>query len=1205
MRPILQASSQQSSQQSWQRFLLKISVFLGCMIPWATVGVLAAQAQTLPTSAKISQSNSLVNSTSDPTSGSMPGLKVPEAKAPEAKAPEAKTTEAKATKTAIAPILSPVANAILDNPATSIVVQYPEGQNFVLQVNGKPVPSNQIGRTEVDNQTKRVTQTFYGVALQDGKNQIQTLIDNVVVSNIEVQVRGVATAIKIKPEMPTVPADGRSTVTIQGQLLDDQGNRSNRDAWVTLASEAGEWVGADGDPDQAGFQVKALQGQFKAILRSGLEAKPVTIRAIAGKTETFTQVQFTTNLRSSIATGVISIRLGNRGTDYYNRRRDFLPLDQDNHLKLSAKGSLFVMGSVGEWLITGAYNSDRALNETCDGGNRLFRDLQACENHYPVYGDSSSSTILAPSTDNVFFRIERTSPVANAGTDYAQWGDYRTEEFARTSQQFTATQRSLHGAKLNYNLGDLQVTGFYGNNVEGFQRDTIAPDGTSGYYFLSRRLLVEGSENVFLELEELDRPGTVLDRKNLSRGQDYDIDYDRGSLFFRQPVLRTDVSRTGEILVRRIVVTYQYDEPGSNNHIFGGRLQYNLFRNQGRESWLGATYIKEKQGNRNFELYGADAYISLGDRGRLIAEYAHSQNDSEFLGPVSGSAYRIEVDGQIAKGIQGRAYYRSTETGFANNATTSFVPGQTRYGAQVSAAVSSTTNLRVQYDHEDNRGIAPRPLTTLSDLLTPRQEALPGSKVDNSLTTISFGVQQRLGQADLSVDWLHRTRTDRLAPNALSSTSDQLRSRFSLPITSRLTFQAQNETTLSSQVDAVYSDRTLLGLDWQAMPGVNVQLAQQFYHRGPLAGQSYTSFNVTGDYNLGPDTKITGRYSLIGGANELTMQGAIGFNQKFRLSPGLKMDLSYEHIFSTFSRTGAGQRFAQPYIFGQAASALGLDGGDNFSLGIEYTDSPNFNASARIDHRTSSTGRNTVISASANGKLSPSLTAMLRYQQANAANQTITGLGDSKTLRMGLAYRDPSDDKFNALLRYEYRKNPSTTPETILFGSGTGSEEHLFAFEGLYAPSWQWEFYGKFGIRSSKTYLAEDLVGTSTITLAQARATYRLGYRWDLTGEARWIGQPAAGFSESALLAELGYYLTPNLRVAAGYSFGRVSDRDLDGSRSAGGPYLGLTVKINELFNGFGLQKVAPPQQQESEKSTLVQASPAKSATSNLPTASQ
>lgn len=107
------------------------------------------------------------------------------------------------------------------------------------------------------------------------------------------------------------------------------------------------------------------------------------------------------------------------------------------------------------------------------------------------------------------------------------WGDYNTTEFSRPSQEFTATNRRLHGFKGNYNFGNFQITGFYANNVEGFQRDNLAPDGTSVYYFLSRRLVVPGSENIYVELEELNRPGTVLQRNKLSRGSDYEIDYGR------------------------------------------------------------------------------------------------------------------------------------------------------------------------------------------------------------------------------------------------------------------------------------------------------------------------------------------------------------------------------------------------------------------------------------------------------------------------------------------------------------------------------------------------------------------------------------------------------------------------------------------------------------------------------------------------------
>jgi hypothetical protein len=210
----------------------------------------------------------------------------------------------------------------------------------------------------------------------------------------------------------------------------------------------------------------------------------------------------------------------------------------------------------------------------------------------------------------------------------------------------------------------------------------------------------------------------------------------------------------------------------------------------------------------------------------------------------------------------------------------------------------------------------------------------------------------------------------------------------------------------------------------------------------------------------------------------------------------------------------------------------------------------------------------------------------MRYQQASSANQLLD-LGDTQNFRLGLAYRDPRSDKFNALLRYESRRNPSTTPDTILLGSGTGSRDQVFSAEAVYAPSWRWEFYGKFALRNSKTYLASDLVGSSRISLAQARATYRLGYKWDVATEARWINQPGLGFRELGWNAELGYYLTPNLRLAGGYSFGRVRDRDFDGSRSADGFYLGLTVKLNDLINGFGLQRREQPKPDGSNLSDM------------------
>jgi hypothetical protein len=1070
-------------------------------------------------------------------------------------------------------IVSPTSSEILDVGAVNVTVRYPIDAPIELRVNGELVSASLIGRTETDKKAQRITQTWVGVSLKDGTNNItanrvgkpETAV------NVPIQVRGDIAQITLSTAESRVPADGRSTITVQGQLLDAQGNRSNRDGLVTLKTAAGEFVEPDADSAQPGYQVKASRGDFQATLRSNLQAQTVRIQAQINQIDAFTQVQFETSLRPSLVTGAIDLRWGKRGTNFHSSLREFLPADRDNKYHLSGVGSVFATGKVGEWLVTGAYNSSRSLNKTCEGNNPLFRDQQFCDQQYPVYGDSSKSEVLTPSTDSIFFKAERSSPSTN-GIDYAMWGDYHTEELATKSQQFTATNRQLHGFKANYNVGNLQVTGLYANNIQGFQRDTVLPDGTSGTYFLSRRLVLGGSENVFLELEELNRPGTVLDRKQLNRGTDYEIDYDRGSLVFKQPILRTDVDKTGQVLVRRIVATYQYDNEGQDNNLYAGRARYHLSKTAGQESWIGATYLRENQGDRDFELYGADVLVSLG-KGTFIAEYAHASNRSDILGLVDGNAYRLEANGEIAKGIQGRAFYRHADTGFANDATVSFTPGQTRYGAEVTGNLSAQTKLRVQYDHEDNRGVAPRALNTLQDLFAPRTVAIPGAKVDNSLTTIGIGVQQKIGSGNIAIDYLHRDRTDRQTPLS-SGSSDQLRSTLQFPLTPGITFQAQNETTLSAKTDAVYNDRTSLGLDWAITPGVNLLFGQQFYTRGNLAGQSITNLSLNGTYKLGSDTSLNARYGIVGGANSWTTQGAIGINQGLTIAPGLRADLAYEHLFGGFfGSTGAGIQFAQPFAVGQSASSLGLQGGDSYSIGLEYTGSKDFQASARYQHRTSSAGTNTVITAGATGKLSPSLTALARYQQSSAANQTIVALGDTATLKVGLAYRDPHNDRFNALMRYEYRKNPSTIPDSILSATGSGSEDHLFGIEAVYAPNWHWEFYGKYALRQSTTFLSTDFQNSSVVSLAQLRATYNLGYSWDVAGEVRWIAQPSANFHEVGWMLEAGYYVSPNLRLALGYSAGRVNDRDFDGSRSAGGVYVGLTMKLSELFNGFGVQR--------------------------------
>ena len=1074
-------------------------------------------------------------------------------------------------------ILSPRIGEVLKNNSSAVVVEAPIGSQVTLEINGKPVDANQVGQLETNPSTGTVRQTWYSVIFSEGDNSLKvtaTRDGQTTTDEIIVQAPGAVADLRIATVEQRVPADGRSTVTVQGFLLDDNGNISNRGGLITLVPSSGEFVGVDAEPDAEGFQVEAREGEFRATLQSSLDSGTVQIRADLLGLEAFTQVQFETALRPSLLTGVIDVRIGAENTNYYGSFSEFLDSDSDGKTVVDVDGAAFAIGAIGDWLLTAAFNGDRPLNEACDTcTNRLFRADQESEEPYPTYGDESTVSNLTPSQDQLFVRFERSPGILNADPDYIMWGDYSTgREFATPSQEFSALSRQLHGAKLNYNLGALQVSGLFSQGGESFQRDTLLPDGTTGFYFLTQRFVVPGSEEIYIELEELERPGTVIQRDRLQRGIDYDIDYDRGSIVFTDPMLRTEFSDEGALLVRRIVASYQH-ETDSDNKLYAGRLRYNFSRETGAESWLGTTYFHEDKGERDLQVFGVDSQISFGKNYSLIGEYARSNNDSTELGNVSGSAYRLDFIGQFSDNISGRAYYRHADTEFANESTISFVPGQTRYGAELDAKISSSTQLRFKYDHEDNDGVNIRPIVTLGDLLAADDEAITDGFVDNSLTTISGGLLQRIGKSNLTLDLIYRDREDRINPDN-SGSSTQLRSRFTTPLRDNLRFSISNETTLSADTDAVYNDRTQVGFDWKILSGVNLGLKQNWYTRGSLAGQSTTSIDLGGQYRLWKDAVFTGRYRFENFDTGIEDSIGFGIKQRWTVFPGFHVDAAYEKVVGNLFFGGDGS------VSQGGSRSTRVRDGDSLSLRASYTDNPNFKAEALYEWRNTNGGQTSNVSASLLGKVSPSLTTLFNVDRRFAAGKATRDLPASTDIRLGLAYRNPYSDKFNALVKYEYRHNPDTIPETLLLGTGNSLREHIFAGEMIYAPNWQWEFYSKLAYRHSSIDLADNFSASSSLGLAQVRARYQMN-RWvDLTFGGRWIRQFSAGYDEMGWLGEVGFHPTPNLRLAVGYSSGEINqDRDFDGTRADGGLYAAATLKLDRLFGGFGLQEPLPTPQ--------------------------
>ncbi len=1094
-------------------------------------------------------------------------------------------------------IREPASGAVLDLPTTPITVDAPAGYSIALSVDSRPVEANLVGRVSVDPQTGRVSRTWYGVPLAIGKNTIVAAMrggdvrrgESLPQDSVSVQVCGPPARIALRAQPWAAPADGRSVIHLVGKLVDAAGLVVRQSTTAILSTSAGEFVAGDAAPGQGGCEVPVRDGSFVVALKTGHEAQQVQVKARIGAMEGAADLRFSSELRPMIGAGVLNLHLGRGGSDFFDGFDQLLQRDFGSGAQLSGDSAAFFTGTVlRDWKMTTAYSSSQNLNQNGYGTPGLAEAPQFEEQQYPVYGDSSQVTDLAPSSDHLYARLER-------GDDYALWGDYGTQEFTGPSQQLSGLSRELHAFKTHFDDGPVQVTAFYGNNAERFVRDTIAPDGTRGDYFLTQRPVVVGSETISLEEVDADYPGRVVSATALASGTDYEIDYDRGTLLFAEPILRTDIGADGRLLLRQIVATYQKDTVASNGSslasggggIYGGRLSLRLGESVAGEKTLGVTSVIENQGERRFTLNALDCLLPMAGAGTLTAELARSQAEGSDAS-LRGSAYRFNFDSAATAKVSAHVYLQRTDSGFVNNATLSFVPGQTFYGADVNARMSAVSRLFAGWDaqHTDASSAHSDPLDFLGDASsstsTTSADGLTQTTQSYAATsdrTAYAGLEETLRKASLTVKLIDRQRSEDALPTGSAAgtgtesstsatpgvgdgTSDQLQTRLLAPLTPRITLQALNISTFAGAVDPQYNDRTAVGANWQVNPSFALRATETHYQLGEYAGRNVLSLDSIVKQKVNGDFDVQQRLTVVSGIDGMQLESSTGCDRGWQIAPGLRAKATYERVSAGNALSGYTDPLATDSIAPAQAAEYSLLTGSSTSYGasLDYTALRDLKVSLGLDDRHSSQGSNTVLSALVAGKLSPAITALARYESAQSANGSVVGLGDDSSLRVGLAYRNPSDDRFNALLHYDRRTQSSTGLLDNL--SAGASRESVFAAEAIYAPDWRWEFYGKLAARSSGSQIDEGISAASTLVLAQERVTRHLTGRIDLAGELRQITQSGGIYRATGELVETGYYVTPDLRLAVGYSVGRVRDQDFQGAAQNGGLYMGVTMKL-------------------------------------------
>ena len=152
------------------------------------------------------------------------------------------------------------------------------------------------------------------------------------------------------------------------------------------------------------------------------------------------------------------------------------------------------------------------------------------DRYYLLYGDGTEQRFEAASQSKLYLKIERRQFVA-------LFGDFDT---GFTVTELTRYNRSLSGLRSDYAGERVSVSAFAARTDTGLVQDELRGDGTAGLYHLSRAPIVIGSDKLRIEVRDRFEITRVVESRELSRFIDYDLDYERGTVFFKEPVQNRD-----------------------------------------------------------------------------------------------------------------------------------------------------------------------------------------------------------------------------------------------------------------------------------------------------------------------------------------------------------------------------------------------------------------------------------------------------------------------------------------------------------------------------------------------------------------------------------------------------------------------------------------------------------------------------------------
>ena len=799
-------------------------------------------------------------------------------------------------------IIWPKNNSVPSIASTKIFVKSSPKYLVEVLLNGKKVnPLNYDGST-TNKQKTIMIKRWLGVDI-DIKRKNNTIVailkdksgKEVARKTHLIHFSGEADSVEFIREKSILIADGKTKPIIALRIKDEDGYplRSNTSGEFNFVGKHYQVETLNKSNDKLDLNESTSSIYKYKVANDGLayiELNPTTqsgevkLKFKLKNREKVITAWLTPNLREWILVGLAEGTVAHKSLS--GNMQALNDLDRGDRTYKQGRIAFFAKGKVkGKYLLTLAYDTHKKQR---DNGSSLETPINTIDPDawYTIYADNSHSQYDAPSAKKLYVKIEKDN-------FYAVFGDFQT---SLSVTELTKYERTLTGIKSEYKGKRFEYKGFISETSNKHHHQEIPGDGTSGLYHLNNDILVN-SEKVKIETRDRFHSETIIESRELTRYQDYEIDYDAGTLFFKFPINGRDQNFNPNF----IVVDYDSETDAEKSIIAGGRI---AVKTDDEKLQVGLSAIQNGRNSaKDDTLIGVDASYQITKDTKIRAEIAQSKSTlSEF---DTRTAQILEIEKEISN-LEAKIYYRKQEEGFglgSEGSNSNIETGTKKIGADIRYKFNNKTSIKGAISKQDN----------LSN--------------SNQRQLAEITLKHVYKQYDISTGLRH---SEENLDNKKNNTDTFLLGGKYTTKNGKVSLRANIEKSFNMNSDAeLGTDRAIVGVDVKLKKDITLFAEHETTNNGNVKTQNS---RVGVNKSLWEGAKAKTTYS-----QERTDQGqrnyaTLGLSQKISISEKIKADISIDHA-KTLSGTQKKFNDNDPSVNGAVrddytAFTVGLGGND-------------------------------------------------------------------------------------------------------------------------------------------------------------------------------------------------------------------------------------------------------------------------------------